>query len=57
MATVRLLRRPPPYVLVALAAALAGGLVALAGEVTGLTHNRTSTVYVPTSAGDLGHRQ
>ena len=49
------MRRPSSYVVVALAAALVGGLVALlAGEVTGLTDNRTSTVYVPRSAGDLG---
>ena len=49
------MRRPSSYVVVALAAALVGGLVALlAGEATGLTSKRTSTVYVPRSARDLG---
>jgi 2-alkenal reductase len=51
-------RRSSTYVVIALAAALVGGIVALlAGEVTGLTDNKTSTVYVPTSAGDLGTGQ
>ena len=55
MATVRVVRRPSTYVVVALAAALVGGVVALlAGELTGLMGKRTSTVYVPTSASDLG---
>jgi 2-alkenal reductase len=48
-------RRHSTYAVVAVAAALLGGLVALlAGELTGLTDNRTSTVYVPTSASALG---
>jgi S1-C subfamily serine protease len=48
-------RRNSSYVVVALAAALVGGLVAvLAVHATGLTDDGTSTVYVPTSASDLG---
>jgi 2-alkenal reductase len=48
-------RRHSTYAVVAVAAALLGGLVALvAGELTGLTDNRTSTVYVPTSPSALG---
>jgi S1-C subfamily serine protease len=51
-------RRSWTYVIVALAAALVGGLVALlAGQLTGITDDRTSTVYVPTSASDLGTGQ
>ena len=50
------MRRPSTYVVVALAAALVGGIVALlAGALTGVTDNSTSTVYVPTTAGDLGN--
>jgi 2-alkenal reductase len=48
-------RRTSTYVVVALAAALVGGLVALlAGQLTGITDDSPTTVYVPTSAGDLG---
>jgi len=48
-------RRPSTYVVVALAAAIVGGIVAvLAGALMGVTDNGTSTVYVPTSASDLG---
>jgi S1-C subfamily serine protease len=48
-------RRSSTYVVVALAAALVGGLVALlAGQLTGITDVSPSTVYVPTSASDLG---
>jgi S1-C subfamily serine protease len=47
-------RRNSPYVVVALAAAVVGGIVALlVGALSGLTDKRTSTVYVPTSASDL----
>ncbi|HEY7149915.1 MAG TPA: trypsin-like peptidase domain-containing protein [Gaiellaceae bacterium] len=48
------MRRNSPYVVVALAAAVVGGIVALlVGALSGLTDKRTSTVYVPTSASDL----
>jgi S1-C subfamily serine protease len=48
-------RRPSTYVVVALAAAVVGGIVALlAGALTGVTDNETKTVYVPTNASDLG---
>ena len=41
--------------MVALAAAVLGGIVALLGAAaTGLTDRKTSTVYVPTSASNLG---
>jgi len=47
-------RRNSSYVVVALAAALVGGLVAvLTVQAAGLTGGDTSTVYVPTSASDL----
>ena len=49
------MRRPSTYVFVALAAAVVGGIAAvLAGSLTGVTDSGTSTVYVPTSASDLG---
>ena len=55
LATVRSVRRPSRYVVVALAAAVVGGIVALlAGALTGVTDKGTSTVYVPTNASDLG---
>jgi 2-alkenal reductase len=48
-------RRPSTNIVLVLAAALVGGVVALlAGELTGLTDNKTSTVYVPTTATALG---
>ena len=57
MATVRPVRRGPTIAAVALAAAVLGGLVALLGAaVTGLTDRKTSTVYVPTTAAELGAR-
>jgi len=47
-------RRNSSYVVVALAAALVGGLVAvLAVQATGVTGDGTSTVYVPTKGSDL----
>ena len=49
------MRRPSTYVVVALAAAVVGGIVALlAGALTGVTDNETKTVYVPTNASDHG---
>jgi len=49
------MRRNPPLVLVALAAAVLGGAVSLVGaKVTGLADGGTSTVYVPTDARELG---
>ena len=54
MATVRPVRRGPSTAVVALAAAVLGGVVALLGAgLTGLTDERTSTVYVPTTASEL----
>jgi S1-C subfamily serine protease len=48
-------RRSPTIAVVALAAAVLGGVVALLGAAaTGLTDRKTSTVYVPTTASDLG---
>jgi 2-alkenal reductase len=48
-------RRNSTYAAIAVAAALIGAAVALfAGQLTGLTGEGTSTVYVPTSASDLG---
>jgi S1-C subfamily serine protease len=48
-------RRNSTYAVVALAAALVGGFVALlAWQLTGPGNDGTSTVYVPTSASDLG---
>jgi 2-alkenal reductase len=48
-------RRGPTIAVVALAAAVLGGVVALLGAAaTGLTDRKTSTVYVPTTAGELG---
>ena len=50
MATVRPVRRGPTIAVVALAAAVLGGVVALlAAAATGLTDRHTSTVYVPTT--------
>lgn len=55
MATVRPMRRGPTIAVVALAAAVLGGVVALLGAAaTGFTDRKTSTVYVPTSAEELG---
>ena len=55
MATVRPVHRGPTIAVVALAAAVLGGVVALLGAAaTGLTDRKTSTVYVPTTAGELG---
>src|SRR5262245_66037584 len=49
------MRRDRQVALVALAAAVLGGVVALlVGTATGLTDRETSTVYVPTTAGVLG---
>jgi 2-alkenal reductase len=54
-ATVRPVRRGPTIAVVALAAAVLGGVVALLGAAaTGLTDRKTSTVYVPTTAAELG---
>jgi 2-alkenal reductase len=48
-------RRPSPYVAVALVAAVVGAVVALvAGALMGLTDTSTTTVYVPTTGSDLG---
>jgi S1-C subfamily serine protease len=48
-------RRGPTIVVAALAAAVLGGVVALlAAAATGLTGRHTSTVYVPTTANELG---
>ena len=55
MATVEPVRRGPTIAVVALAAAVLGGVVALlAAAATGLIDRHTSTVYVPTTAGELG---
>ena len=55
MATVRPVRRGPTIAVVALAAAVLGGVVALlVAAVTGLTDGNTTTVYVPTTASELG---
>ena len=55
MATVRPVRRGPTITVVALAAAVLGGVVALlVATVTGLTDRKTTTVYVPTTASELG---
>jgi 2-alkenal reductase len=55
MATVGRVRRGPTIAIVALAAAVLGGVVALLGAAaTGLTDRKTSTVYVPTNADQLG---
>jgi S1-C subfamily serine protease len=54
VARVSTVRRGPSTAVVALAAAVLGGVVALLGaRLTGLTEKRTSTVYVPTTASDL----
>ena len=51
-------RRGPTIAVVALAAAVLGGVVALLGAtVTGLTDGKTTTVYVPTIARELGAGQ
>jgi len=48
-------RRGPTIAVVALAAAVLGGVVALlVAAVTGLTDGKTSTVYVPTTANEVG---
>jgi S1-C subfamily serine protease len=48
-------RRGPTIAVVALAAAVLGGVVALlVATVTGLTDGKTTTVYVPTIASELG---
>ena len=55
MATVPRVRRDPGIAVVALAAAVLGGVVALlVASATGLTDHKTSTVYVPTIASDAG---
>jgi len=55
VATVRRVRRGPTIAVVALAAALLGGVVALLlATATGLTDRKTTTVYVPTTANELG---
>ena len=55
MATVRPVRPGPLIAVVALAAAVLGGVAALLGAAaTGLTDRKTSTVYVPTTAAELG---
>ena len=55
MATVRPVRRGPTIAVVALAAAVLGGVVALlVATATGLTDRKTTTVYVPTTASELG---
>jgi 2-alkenal reductase len=55
VATVPRVRRGPTIALVALAAAVLGGVVALlVAAAAGLTDRKTSTVYVPTNAGELG---
>jgi S1-C subfamily serine protease len=55
VATVRPVRRGPTIAVVALAAAVLGGVAALLGAAaTGLTDRKTSTVYVPTTASELG---
>ena len=49
------MREKSPLVVLTLAAAVVGGAVALlAGHLTGFSDDSTSTVYVPTSASDLG---
>jgi S1-C subfamily serine protease len=48
-------RRGPTIAVVALAAAVLGGVVALlVATVTGLTDGKTTTVYVPTTASEAG---
>jgi 2-alkenal reductase len=55
VATVRPVRRGPTIAVVALAAAVLGGVVALlVATATGLTDRKTTTVYVPTTASELG---
>ena len=55
MATVRPVRRGPTIAVVALAAAVLGGVVALlVASVTVQTDGNTTTVYVPTTASELG---
>jgi S1-C subfamily serine protease len=55
VATVRPVRRGPTIAVVALAAAVLGGILALlVAAATGLTDRKTSTVYVPTTASELG---
>jgi 2-alkenal reductase len=55
VATVRPVRRGPTIAVVALAAAVLGGVVALlVAAVTGLTDGKTTTVYVPTTASEVG---
>jgi S1-C subfamily serine protease len=55
VATVRPVRRGSTIAVVALAAAVLGGVVALlVAAVTGLTDGNTTTVYVPTTASELG---
>ena len=55
MATVESVRRGPTIAIVALAAAVLGGVVAvLVASVAGLTDRKTTTVYVPTIANELG---
>ena len=56
MATVPRVRRDRTIAVVALAAAVLGGLAALlVGAVTGLTDGKTSTVYVPTTSLGSGN--
>ena len=58
MATVRPVRRGSTIAVVALVAAVLGGVVALlVAAATGLTDEKTSTVYVPTTASELGARR
>jgi 2-alkenal reductase len=55
VATVRAVRRGPTIAVVALAAAVLGGVVALlVAALTGVTDGNTTTVYVPTTASGLG---
>jgi len=55
VATVRRVRRDSRIAVVALAAAVLGGVVALlVATAAGLTDRKTTTVYVPTTAGVIG---
>jgi S1-C subfamily serine protease len=55
VATVERVRRGPTIAVVALAAAVLGGVVAvLLASAAGLTDRKTTTVYVPTTANELG---
>jgi S1-C subfamily serine protease len=56
--TVRPVRRDRTIAVVALAAAVLGGIVALlAAAATGLTDRKTTTVYVPTTASGAGNNE